>query len=214
MSSSGVSIRAAVAGDVPGILPLVQKICDLHAAMDPQRFDFEPGVSERYRRWLGERAADVKSVLLVAEWVERIAVMGGDGHGPKAMTGSVEVPERNTPTRSVGVPGRSEPTRSVGVPESREPARLVGFIVGSVVANIPIYRTTEFGMLHDLWVEPEYRGRGVGRALVIEAVRRFERIGVTQIRGETAAGNEAARRMLHALGFRTSMIEMMRTLGA
>ena len=164
MAAVEVSIRAATPEDVPGILPMVQKVCDFHQALDPARFDFEPGIGERYRRWLIERAGDPKSVLLVAE----------------SLRGS------------------------------RTPA-LVGFIVGSVVPNIPIYQTKEFAQLHDLWVEPQARGQGVGRALVIEAVRRFERIGVRQIRGETAAGNEAARKMLDGLGFRWSVTEVLRT---
>lgn len=60
-------IRAASAGDVEAVLPLVRAICALHEAKDPQRFAVRPDVVERYRQWLPERAADPRSVFLVAE---------------------------------------------------------------------------------------------------------------------------------------------------
>lgn len=59
-------IRPATANDVPAILPLVRALCDLHAAKDPQRFAVRPDVIDRYAAWLPERAADPRSVLLVA----------------------------------------------------------------------------------------------------------------------------------------------------
>ena len=34
---------------------------------------------------------------------------------------------------------------------------LVGFLIATVEREIPIYRLHEFGFIHDLWVEPEYR---------------------------------------------------------
>ncbi|MEK6702485.1 MAG: GNAT family N-acetyltransferase [Planctomycetota bacterium] len=59
-------IRPATPADVPAILPMVRAICDLHAANDPQRFAVRPDVLDRYSRWLPERAADPRSVFLVA----------------------------------------------------------------------------------------------------------------------------------------------------
>src|SRR4051794_28049100 len=35
--------------------------------------------------------------------------------------------------------------------------KLVGFLIGTADQTIPIYRVKEFGFLHDVWVEPEYR---------------------------------------------------------
>jgi GNAT superfamily N-acetyltransferase len=60
-------IRPATADDVPGVLPMVRAICDLHQRHDPQRFKVRPDVLERYAKWLPERAADPRSVFLVAE---------------------------------------------------------------------------------------------------------------------------------------------------
>lgn len=60
-------IRAATAEDVPGVLPLVRALCDLHTAGDAERFAVRPDVLERYAKWLPERAADPRSVFVVAE---------------------------------------------------------------------------------------------------------------------------------------------------
>lgn len=86
---------------------------------------------------------------------------------------------------------------------------LVAFLVGTVEREIPIYRLEEFGFVHDLWVEPEYRHEGIGRQMVMLAIERFREIGVTQLRTDTAAYNEAARALFGACGFRASTIEML-----
>jgi ribosomal protein S18 acetylase RimI-like enzyme len=90
---------------------------------------------------------------------------------------------------------------------------LVGFLVGSVEGNIPVYRTRRYGFVHDLWVEPPARRLGAGRALVTEALARFRAMGVTQVRLETAAGNEGARRLFGACGMRVGGVEMMVEFG-
>jgi GNAT superfamily N-acetyltransferase len=60
-------IRSASVDDVTAVLPLVRALCDLHQQADPERFRVVPDVIERYAKWLPERAADPRSVFLVAE---------------------------------------------------------------------------------------------------------------------------------------------------
>jgi RimJ/RimL family protein N-acetyltransferase len=43
-------------------------------------------------------------------------------------------------------------------------------------------------------------------------VSRFGQLGVTQIRLDTAAANEPARRLFASVGFRPSVIEMLREI--
>lgn len=86
---------------------------------------------------------------------------------------------------------------------------LVGFIVATVEREIPIYRLQEFAFIQDIWVEPEYRQQGVAKQMVILTVERLHEIGVKQIRLDTAAINEAARRLFASCGFRISTIEML-----
>jgi ribosomal protein S18 acetylase RimI-like enzyme len=90
-----------------------------------------------------------------------------------------------------------------------EPLRLVGFLVATVDAEIPIYRLKEYGFIQDVWVEPEYRNEGLGRQLVMLAIEKLRAMGVTQIRLDTAAPNDAARAMFNSCGFRISGVEML-----
>ncbi len=91
-------------------------------------------------------------------------------------------------------------------------ARLVGFVVGTIEPEIPIYWVPECGWVHDVWVEPSHRGRGVATALVNAAAERFGALGVAQLRLHTAMFNEKARKAFAAAGFRPCVIEMLKTL--
>lgn len=152
---------------------MVAAICALHEAWDPDRYGMLPDVVSRYARWLPERAADPRSVFLVA-----------DDHAAAPR-----------------VPHRHE-------------SGLAGFLIGTVEENIPIYRVHEFGFIHDLWVEPDFRGKGVGAALARAAIDRFRAIGVTQLRLETALPNSDARSLFERCGFRSSSVEMLRNVDA
>lgn len=90
-----------------------------------------------------------------------------------------------------------------------DPPRLVGFLVGQAEQNIPIYTLEKFGFIHDVWVDPSSRRCGVGRELVRAALGKFHAMGITQVRLETAAMNDAARRLFETCGFRVGTIEML-----
>jgi ribosomal protein S18 acetylase RimI-like enzyme len=154
-----MEIRAAKAEDVPAVLPMVGKLCQLHESWDPAKYSFLPNIPQMYDQWLRERASHRRTVFLVAE-----------ASGPK---------------------------------------KIVGFVIGTVEREIPIYRLKEHGFLHDLWVEEEYRNEGVARQMVMLAIEKFKEMGVEQVRLDTAANNEAARRLFEACGFRESVREML-----
>lgn len=115
------------------------------------------------------------------------------------------LPERALDPRSVFL---------VGEVAGASGAEIGGFVVGTVEPNIPIYRVSEFGFIHDLWVEPRFRGRGLATALAAGALRAFGAMGVTQVRLETAAGNADARRVFERLGFRVGTLDMLADLPA
>ncbi len=73
MEAPVAEIRPATAADISAILPMVQKICDMHRTMDPQRYPFVDDIAERYRGWLRKRSEDADSVLLVASVGETAA---------------------------------------------------------------------------------------------------------------------------------------------
>lgn len=108
---------------------------------------------------------------------------------------------------------RAGDPRSVFLVADRDTA-LVGFLVATVESELPIYRLTEYGFIHDIWVEPAYRNEGVARQMVMLAIETFRDMGVRQVRGDTAAANEAARHLLHSCGMRPSTIEMLIELPA
>lgn len=106
------------------------------------------------------------------------------------------------------LPERARDARSVFLVAVEPGGGVVGFVVASVEGNIPIYEVKEFGFIHDMWVEPAWRGRGVAGGLARETLKRFWAMGVKQVRLETAAGNEGARRVFAEAGFRVTAVEM------
>lgn len=95
------------------------------------------------------------------------------------------------------------------VAEDQTNQKLAGFLAATIEREIPIYRLQEFAFIHDLWVEPEYRRSGVARQLVMEAMEQLQKLGVAQIRLDTAAINETARKLFSECGFRPSTVEML-----
>jgi ribosomal protein S18 acetylase RimI-like enzyme len=103
---------------------------------------------------------------------------------------------------------RATDNRSVFLVAQRE-ERVVGFLVGTTEREIPIYRLHEYGFIHDLWVEPEYRNEGIARQMTMLAIEKFRQIGIKQIRLDTAAQNEPARGLFASCGFRIDTSEML-----
>ena len=68
------------------------------------------------------------------------------------------------------------------------------------------------GVLHDIIVAPEHRGRGAGRLLLDAALDFLRSRGVPRVVLSTAERNEAAQRLFSRAGFRRTMIEMTREL--
>jgi ribosomal protein S18 acetylase RimI-like enzyme len=87
--------------------------------------------------------------------------------------------------------------------------QLVAFLVATIEQEIPIYRLQEFAFIHDIWVEPEHRQKGIARQMVVQTVERFSEMGIKQIRLDTANSNEASRHLFASCGFRISTIEML-----
>ncbi|MBR8834810.1 MAG: GNAT family N-acetyltransferase [Stigonema ocellatum SAG 48.90 = DSM 106950] len=112
-------------------------------------------------------------------------------------------------TTSNGASAPDGSLRGVLLVAEEEPQHLVGFIVATIEKEIPIYRLEEFGFIQEIWVEAEYRQAGVGRQLVMQAMERLKMMGVKQIRLDTAAVNDVARRLFTSCGFRVSTVEML-----
>jgi ribosomal protein S18 acetylase RimI-like enzyme len=153
-----MEIRPATPDDVPGVVPMVDRLAAFLAERDRAKYDALDHVGDMYRGWLRTRAVDPRSVFLVAE---------------------------------------------------RQAGQLVGFLIGTVEREIPIYRLEEYGFIHDVWVEPDYRNEGLARQLVTMAVERFTGIGMRQVRLDVLIANDPARGLFKKVGFRESIIEML-----
>jgi ribosomal protein S18 acetylase RimI-like enzyme len=68
-------------------------------------------------------------------------------------------------------------------------------------------------LLHDVLVDPDHRGHGVGRRLLDEAMSMMQGRGARQIVLSTAERNESAQRLFASMGFRRTMVEMTREIG-
>jgi ribosomal protein S18 acetylase RimI-like enzyme len=104
---------------------------------------------------------------------------------------------------------RAVDPRSVFLVAERQPGQLVGFLIGTVEREIPIYRLDEYGFIHDVWVESDYRNEGLARQLVTMAVERFTQMGMRQVRLDVLVSNEPALGLFKKVGFRESIYEML-----
>jgi ribosomal protein S18 acetylase RimI-like enzyme len=61
-----MTIRPATAEDVPAVVPMIVTTYALHQDWDAAKFGVLPNLAQRYGSWLTARAADSRSVFLVA----------------------------------------------------------------------------------------------------------------------------------------------------
>jgi ribosomal protein S18 acetylase RimI-like enzyme len=87
-------------------------------------------------------------------------------------------------------------------------------VVGYVYAGLEPRSWKELrdaaGFVHDVVVDAEARGHGIGGRLVEEAARWLEEHGAPRVMLWTAEANAPAQRLFARLGFRRTMIEMTR----
>ena len=87
-----------------------------------------------------------------------------------------------------------------------------GSVIGYAYAAIEGYDYMALrgpaGVLHDIIVDPEHRGRGIGRLLLDAMLEFFRSRSVPRVVLATAERNEVAQRLFASLGFRRTMIEM------
>lgn len=91
--------------------------------------------------------------------------------------------------------------------------RIVGYVMGMLVDLLPdVFEQEMGGFLADIYVQPEYRGQGVGRELVHGLEGWFRQQGLRQYEWYVAARNTAGRAFWQAVGGREVMIRMQNTL--
>ena len=74
--------------------------------------------------------------------------------------------------------------------------KIIGFITGRPREDVP-----ESWFIASLWVKPEYRRQGIGRAVVRAMLAEAEKKHVSSVFLEVRVSNEAARRLYLSEGF-------------
>ncbi len=97
-------------------------------------------------------------------------------------------------------------------------AELEHAVIGYAYATIEGYDYMALrgpaAVLHDVIVDPAYRGRGVGRTLLTTMLASLTSQGAPRVVLSTAERNDSAQRFFERMGFRRTMIEMTRELGS
>jgi GNAT superfamily N-acetyltransferase len=80
--------------------------------------------------------------------------------------------------------------------------RTVGFISGELRQGSPTFLPKTWASVDDVFVEPEYRNRGMGRALLQSVKSWAQEKGADGISLQVAAANSRGRKFYEDLGFR------------
>ena len=87
--------------------------------------------------------------------------------------------------------------------------RLVGFVLGMIVDLVPdVFAQEPCGFLADIYVDPAYRRRGIGRKLVKALLEWFKERGVPYFDWHVATLNTEGLAFWRALGGRELMVRM------
>ena len=95
---------------------------------------------------------------------------------------------------------------------AEEQGQVIGFVCAAIERDLPIYLHDEIAVIREWWVEPAFRRRGAGKALIELAMKELAGVGVCQLRVRTAAGDADARALLERCGFRAGTREMVKDL--
>jgi ribosomal protein S18 acetylase RimI-like enzyme len=119
---------------------------------------------------------------------------------------------RRTPSDYASFLGTQLEDPDVAVLVAEDKGEVVGYAYAAVEGYDYMALRGPAGVLHDIIVDPGYRGWGVGRLLLEAALKFLRSRGAPRVVLSTAERNEAAQRLFAGAGFRRTMIEMTREL--
>ncbi len=90
---------------------------------------------------------------------------------------------------------------------------VVGFLIGMVRERTPVFIRSIHGYITDIYVDPGFRRRGIGRRLVETAVEWFAARGLDHVRLQVAAANAAGIAFWKNLGFEDYFLELWKEIG-
>ena len=93
-----------------------------------------------------------------------------------------------------------------------EDGQLAGFLYATIEKDLPIFLHDEFALIREWWVEPSFRERGVGKALLKHAAAELAKVGIHQVRVRTSAADHNVRATIQRCGFRPGPSDMVMDL--
>ena len=105
-----------------------------------------------------------------------------------------------------------EPDRRLVVLCDTGEETILGMGLGSVVEN-PDLEPARFGAIDDVWVEPQWRRRGLGSKIVADLFRFLDRRGVDRLTLSFAIGNVEAESFWTRMGFQPALVMANGRLG-
>ena len=121
-------------------------------------------------------------------------------------------PTSQTPRGYASFLGSQLEEPNVAVLVAEENGTVIGYTYAGVEAHDYMALRGPAGVLYDIIVDPEHRGRGVGRMLLDATLAFLKSRGAPRVVLSTAARNAPAQRLFEGAGFRWTMIEMTREL--
>lgn len=95
---------------------------------------------------------------------------------------------------------------------AEQEGQVIGYVYGAIEGYDYMALRGPAAVIHDLIVEPAYRGHGVGRALLSAMIAALTARHAPRVVLSTADRNESAQRFFERAGFRRTMIELTREL--
>ena len=91
---------------------------------------------------------------------------------------------------------------------AEENEQMVGFITAEVLKK-KVWYNVQLGSINNIFVLEEYRGKGIGKALMKTMMNTLQDVGITNIQLEAYSQNSKAIKFYEKLGFEKCNIQML-----
>lgn len=90
-------------------------------------------------------------------------------------------------------------------------SKLVGFVYAGIFPeHFEVSRLV--GVIDDVYVMPEFRGRGIGKKLIVECLNKMKGAGAKVVRLQVLTENKVAIKLYEKFGFKTHRYGMMKQI--
>lgn len=90
---------------------------------------------------------------------------------------------------------------------------IAGYLYGGLEERDWMLLRDACGMIHDVYVDPAFRRRGIARRLMGAGIAALHAKGAPRVGLNTATQNVEGQALFRSLGFRATLVEMMRERG-